>query len=807
MPKEKLEQPGRLLILAAAVTAALGMLPTPSAVAQQSGTQAESQARQSFDIPAGSLTAALNALARQAGLALTFDPSLTQGKVTGGLRGEFAPQQALRQLLAGTGLTYRFSDGSTVTLVAESGELAPVQLAPINITGWRQTATRGYLAEGISSATKTEELLVDVPASVSVVTEDLIRDQATTTVTGALRNVPGVGTGPNPGNVSVQESVTIRGFESLLVRVNGVQRRSSGPLSLANVQSVEVLKGPFSVLYGDVSPGGFVNIQTKRPQREVAAEVSMGVNQVAASSLSGTQGLGTVDFTGPFNEDNTVLYRFIASLEGGNSFIDTVENERQFVAPSLSFLTDDDRMRVDLDLRYLRNDETFLYGIPARNGKPDNRIDRNIFLGAMDNDKLTEDYDVELRADFKLTERTRIDGAVTYHRNEIEARALRPRSQVVAPDDTIARRFSLTNNRTTDRQVEANLTHEFSAGDTHWRLLAGGDYLENKLEDTGPGSGNFNGFDTTNVLDPDNDVSFPADDDPRIVKFDRVANDTDQWGFYGQAEIWWRDRLKLLAGARYTQFDYRFASTGFEFEESPSSIDPRFAALFKLTPQTSLYGTYSSSFQQSFSFDPENSKPLEAEQYELGLKHEFAGGRALVTASLFDLTQRNLLTSDPDRGESRQIGEAATQGFELELRGAPTERLQLQAGYTYLDNKISKDNDGNEGNRLPNVAEHAASLWVNYALPLQSEGVWTLGGGVFYVGDRFTGVGNTVKMGDYVTADVVLGYQLPIGERSVSAQIGVRNVFDETYFVGGFGEGVAYRGEPRTAFARLTARF
>ncbi|PWG63132.1 TonB-dependent siderophore receptor [Spiribacter halobius] len=790
---------GATLAVASALTLAAGLDGT--ALAQNTSEPT------SLQLPAQPLAEALTELGAATGVQVSFDPSLLAGERAPALEGRYTLDQALQRLLADTQLTYERSGDGSVTIRAASNGSDAVTVAPITVSGWRPSTTQGYRAEVISSATKTEELLVDVPASVSVVTADLIEDQNATTVAEALRNVPGVGAGPNPANVSVQEEVTIRGFESALVRVNGVQRRSTGPLSLANVASVEVLKGPFSVLYGDLSPGGFVNIQTKRPQREAGAEVSLGGSQVMSGD--GTSARGTVDLTGPLNEDGTVLYRLIASSEGGSSFIDTVENERQFIAPSLSFLGLDDRLRVDVDLRYLRNDETFLFGVPARNGEPDDRIDYDTFLGADDSEKVTEDYDAELRAELELSDRTRIDGAITYHRNEHTSRALRPfgGGQEVASDDTVERAYSVRSSRTTDQQIEVNIIHELSVRDQEWRFLAGGDVRSTDFEPAGPGSLNLNPFDTTSVFDPDNDVTFPADDDPALSQF-FVDQDNDSWGVYGQAEVWWRDRLKLLAGARYTDLDYSYRSDAFgSFDENPTSVDPRAGALLKLTPETSLYASYSTSFEQSFSFDPDNVEPLEAEQYEFGVKREFAGGMGLLTATVFDLTQENLVTTDPETGLNRQIGEAQTQGFELEVRGTVTERLQVQAGYTFLDNEISKDNDGNEGNRLPNVAEHEASLWASYRLPTRGEGSWYLGGGVFYESERFTGAANTVEMPGYVTTDLSLRYELPLGERQLSVRFGVKNVFDEEYYAGGFGEGISFRGEPRTAFATLTARF
>ncbi len=789
-----------------AVAAALG-LASPLAISATIQTPGGSV---TLELEAQPLADALTELGAATEVQVSFDPALVAGKRAVALEGRYdSIEAALQALLAGSALTYERSQDGSVTIRAAADGAGAMTLAPITVSsGWRPSTTEGYRAGVISSATKTDELLVDVPASVSVVTADLIEDQSATTVTEALRNVPGVGAGPNPANVSVQEEVTIRGFESALVRVNGVQRRSTGPLSLANVASIEVLKGPFSVLYGDLSPGGFVNIQTKRPQPEAAAEVSLGGSQVMAGD--GSEGRGMVDLTGPLNAQRTLLYRLVASAEGGSTFIDTAERERQFVAPSLSFLGLGGRLRVDLDLSYLRNDETFRFGIPARDGAPDERIDFDTFLGAIGNEKLTEDYTAELRADFELSDRTRVDGALTYHLNDHLSRALRPfgaAGQQVAADDTVTRAYSLRSFETTDSQAEVNLVHDLRLGGQQWRLLAGADVRRTEFDTVDPDFGTINPFDTTSVFDPDNDVTFPDDDDP-LLNTARNTQETDTWGVYAQAEVWWRERLKLLAGLRYTELDFRFENpAGFSFEENPDSVDPRFGALYKLTPATSLYASYATSFEQSNSFDPDNVEPLEAEQIEFGVKREFLGGAALLTASVFDLTQENVLTSDPETGDPRQIGEAATRGFELELRGALTERLQVQAGYSLLDNEITEDNDGNEGNRLPNVPKHEASFWASYWLPIAGEGRWIVGGGVFYEGERFTGTANSVALDDYVTADLSLRYELPLRERSLSAQFGVKNVFDKEYFVGGFGEGVAFRGEPRTAFARLTARF
>ncbi|NGX16045.1 TonB-dependent receptor [Wenzhouxiangella sp. XN24] len=790
-------------LVAAMLLGAVTTLASPgSALAQEASAQAPAGgAQQLFSIPAGPLGESLNRLASEAGFSLSYAPELVAGKQAPALQGEYTPENALRVLLAGSGVTYRFTGpGSVVLSAAPAG---PMMVDAIRVEGWRPSRNVGYRPDWVSSASKTDAPLIETPASVAVVPEAVIRDQNARTVEEALRNVAGVGAGANAANVSVQESFSIRGFNSLLIRVNGVQRRSTGPLSLANVESVEVLKGPFSVLYGDLAPGGFVNIQTKRPQQEAAASLSLGGSAVS----SGSEGFGSIDFTGPIGDGGQLLYRFIASAEGGDTFVDTAEREQYFIAPSLSYLGADDRLRLDLDLSYLKNDESFLFGIPTRDGRPDARIPLDAQLGSSENAKLTEDYSAELRGTYEVSDNTRIDSALTWHLTDHFSYALRPfgsLGQIVADDDTVRRSVSLRSYESTDLQFETNLVHEFAWGDSDWRLLFGADIRRTEFDHAGRGFANIANFDFVNVLEPNTGVSLPPTDDPAFSFFDRATQTTDTFGFYTQAEVWVTEQLKLLAGLRYTELEYVYEDAfPFRFEENPDNVDPRLGLLYKLTPAASVYLSYSSSFEQSFSFDEANSDPLEATQFEAGYKHDFLDGALSTTFSVYELVQKNLVTTNPDTLLDEQIGEARSRGFEAGLGGQLSPRTSITASYAFLDNEITQDNNGFEGNRLPNTPEHEASLWVNHALFDRASGRLEAGAGVFYEGERFTGSRNTVPLPSYTTVDAALSYSFKSGGRPMALQGGVRNLLNEDYFVSGFGEGIAFAGTPRTIYLRL----
>lgn len=791
--------------LAVAVALALGAavaLPIPVLAQDRAAPTASALTLHDFANPAGPLAQSLNQLASEAGVSLSYPPEIVAGLQAPALRGQFSTEQALRVLLSNSGISYRFTNAGSVVLSAASS--GPLVVDPIRVEGWRPSRSSGYQPQWITSATKTDTPLIDTPASVAVVSEAVIRDQNARSIEEVLRNVAGVGSGPNAANVSVQESFSIRGFTSLLIRVNGVQRRSTGPLSLANVESVEVLKGPFSVLYGDLAPGGFINVQTKRPQAEPYAAVSLGASSVIPGR--GAEGTASIDLTGPLNESGQLLYRIIASAEGGNTFVDTTEREQYFVAPSLSYLSADDRLRLDLDLSYLKNDESFLFGIPTRNGRPDRRIALDTQLGSADNEKLTEDYSVELRATFQAAENTRIDSALTWHLTDHFSYALRPfggPGQRVSGDDTVRRSLSLRSYESSDKQFETNLIHDFAWGETDWRLLFGADIRQTEFKHAGRGFGNILNFDLVNVLAPVTNVPLPPTDDPAISLFARASDTTDTYGFYTQAEVWITEQLKLLGGLRYTQLDYTFETPFFSFSENPDSIDPRLGVLYKIAPDSSLYLSYSSSFEQSFSFDEALRDPLEASQVELGYKHDFFSGALSATFSVYELVQKNLITVDPDTLQDRQIGEARSRGFEATVSGQLTNRTRIAASYAWLDNEITRDNSGSQGNRLPNTPEHEGSLWINHALFEGNNRGLEVGAGVFYEDRRFTGSSNTVSLPSHTTVDLALNYRFSAGKTPMAVQAGVRNLFDEGYYTSGFGEGVAFAGAPRTLYVRL----
>lgn len=795
--------------LAAAI--ALVMAPSLPAVAQDSmGPSAQTEQTETtydFSISSKPLPQAITDFSAVTGVLVLYTDQNLSDLEAPAVQGTYSVRQALDQLFANSGVTYRFTGEDSVTVERVAQDDGPETLSPLVVQGWSSSATRGYRPDSVNSATKTDSFIVDTPVAVSVVTADVIEDQNATSVGEALRNTPSVESAANFANVSVQEEFTVRGFENSFVNVNGMERRSTGPLNTANIASIEVVKGPSSLLTGQVAPGGFINIQTKRPQAEPGYEVTSGLSHTTEGS--GTKGRLTVDATGPVAESDSVLYRFIASVDGGDSFIDDVDEEQYLINPMLSFLGADGDLRVDLDLSYLRNDETFRFPIPFRNGKPDDRIGRTTFLATPDNEKVTEDYSAEVRMEYRLTPDTQLDAAVGYHLNEHLTRAQRPFADVeVQPDDTFASSLDNLDQESEDIELQANLIHNIEAGRYSWRLLAGADYRQSEFRDNELFFGDEPRID---VLDPSNDARLPERDDPNLFTLPSGKNTVDTFGLYSQAEVWIDDRLKLLGGLRYEDVEFEAGRFGNSSEQDDDNVSPRVAALYRLTLDTSVYASYSESFQQlSGSNDlGEPFEPTEAQQLEAGVKQEFFEGDLLATLSAFTITQDNLAVEDPDpnsRVGQAQIGEVETRGFEFEVTGQVTDRLRVISGYSYLDNEIKNDPLGNEGNRRANVPRHKASAFAMYDV-IQSQGErFSVGGGAFYTDERFVSEDNVARLDDYVTVDLTAQYSVAVDDNEVTVRGGVKNLFDEEYFAQGYRNG-AFRGDPRTIFANVSFRF
>ncbi len=327
--------------------------PGAGAVALDASPAQATAAAGSYEIPAGPVAAALTRLADKSGAIMVYDSHLTRNKTTAGLKGRHTLTEALGALLAGTGLAYQLSpDGKAVSIVlaqndaGTQSDAGAIPLPTVDVAGSGGAGggagaggandggpggphdPAAYSKPNAVTATKTDTPIMQTPVSVQVVPQQVLQDQQVVLIEQALQNVSGVYT---IGNSGLQNVFTIRGFlanEYYLdgVRVNTVS--GTPQRDLADIQQIEVLKGPASILYGRLEPGGLINLVTKQPQRTPSYDVQQ---QIGSFGFYRT----TMDVTGPVTPDGALLYRFDGAYENAGSFIDLVHNDRVFVAPRL----------------------------------------------------------------------------------------------------------------------------------------------------------------------------------------------------------------------------------------------------------------------------------------------------------------------------------------------------------------------------------------------------------------------------------------------------------------------------------------
>ena len=779
----------------AAEAGRLELVQAPS-LAQSSGAQTAPTI--SFDIPDQPLSTALLAFGRQAGLQVTIEAAATAGKQAQAVVGSFTAAEALQQLIAGTDLTWRYVDADTVTLerAVVREDSGPVRLNSIKVEGKAESAygpVDGYRAERSATATKTDIRIIDTPAAIQVVPREVIEDQGARRLADVVRNTSSVQVGGTGGNRS--DIFLIRGFAADRIARDGFLSAPSfgdaGQLGLANVERVEVLKGPPSVLYGPADPGGLVNIVTKKPRPE------------PHYSLTGRAGSfdfyrGDIDLNQPLTEDGKLLARFNASYQNTDSFRDHfINSERIQVAPTLRWVPTSGTT-VDLDLEYYGQDQQFDYGVVAVDGKA-LALPRERFLGERGDGAESDELRIQASVDHQFND----DWSLRTLARFSDANATPTQSfplGLAADGRTLNRRFFTFEQDFQNYALQANLIGEFETGPLEHQLLFGAD-------------GNFTRFasearsadlDPIDIFNPvygttPGPLSAPGTQDRRI----------DFYGVYLQDLISFGDHWKLLLGGRYdtakTRFDRDGASVTDKWDQA---FSPRAGLVFQPIDDLSIYASYTTSFLPPLSgasFDGEAFEPEEGEQLEVGIKRDWFDGRLSTTLAAYQLTRSNVSTADlQNPGFSIQVGEQRSRGAELDVAGELAPGWRITGSLAYLDAEVTKDNTLPVGNRLINAPEWSGSLWTTYAFQDNPLRGLEVGGGVFVIGDRKADFANDVDVDGHARVDLFARYEV---NESINLALNIENLFDKKYVEGVDDPNFVDVGAPRSVFGTVQIKF
>lgn len=822
--------------------------PRPFLLAQASPSGEPTETTE-FNISPQPLGSAITTFADQANYRLLVPSEMTEGKTTNGVSGRHTPEEALTLLLTGTGLSYRLTDSRTMTLepagvtplppspVAQATSpeppnpntqvqsgAKPVKVPEVVI---KEVEDRGYSVDESSTATRIPAPIHDTPRSVEVVTRQVLDDQKVIRFSEALRNVSGVSQSSTQGGQG--GTFMIRGFASELnVFKNGFRDDSTfssrTQRDIINIESVEVVKGPPSYLYGRSDPGGVINQVTKAPLKN---------RYYSAEMIVGSYGLyrPQIDIGGPLNESKTLTYRFNGMYESAESYRDGVKSQRIFLAPTFGWEMSS-RTTLRFEGEYLFDRSPIDRGLIAfGNGVAPIPISR--FLGDPNRKMEVQQGKATITLWHEINDMFRWRTAFRAAAARSRYSSLESNFLVGAESDGILNLARYEIPTTVQSHYLQNELHgNFFTGSIKHKTIIGIELGRENSSATA--SGDFGGDTTTpgafsyiNIFNP-NDRLFL---NPTLTKFSDASQQNNILGAYVGDQVDLLDNLHMHFGGRFDLFDQTITNrpdgltpTGSENTKTDTAFSPSVGIAYQPWKPIALYANYTESFapqsagSRSISgnlFDPERGK-----SYEGGVKYEAFGGKLRSTVAVFDIKKKNVLTADPLNGFffSVATGEQRSKGVEFDISGQILPGWDIIANYAYIDTRVTKDLLFAEGSRAPNSALHQGSLWTTYFF--QEGVVKGFGAGIgMYAQGKRNGIFQCqdpancqapFELAGYVRMDAALYYrkQEVFNKTNLLAAINFTNLLDHRYFSGAqnFRE-IVYTGAPFTAVGSLRFEF
>ena len=668
----------------------------------------------------------------------------------------------------------------------------------------------GYVEPNATVGTRTDTPLRDVPQSIQVIPRALLEDQGVTRLDDALRNASGVVSGENEPR---GQRFTIRGFGSASVLRDGFRLTNGGTgnigfLELANVEQIEVLKGPASLLFGEAQPGGVINVVSERPLSEPRYELGLQL---------GNRGLiqPSLDFSGPLTEDGRLLYRVNALVRREGYYRDfNTDINRFFFAPVISWAISDNTDLI-LELEYRDEERPNDFGLIADGGSivsvPFDRA-----LGSRDDVSTNETIRFGYQFEHRFSDNWQIRNAFYHNRYDTTiftnlADFLLPSSFNSATGDLTIIPGRLTQ-PTSQSELQTNVVGEFSTGSIDHTLLVGVDFfrrrnLGSELRTLLPPTI----IDTLNVFNPNYDVLRTPDYETADLGL-ADSGQTDSWGIYVQDQIQLLDNLIVLAGLRYdtvsTENDSTLLGTSTVSSQSAFAFSPRLGVVYQPTEEISLYTSYGRSFNPNSVLDAAGNilDPEQGEQFEVGVRAELLGGDFVANLALYDLEKQNVAVADPAVNGRFVTSNQRSRGIELDLIGEILPGWNVVANYAYTDAVISDSPNpavSPEGNRLFNVPEHNFNFWTNYEIQTGSLEGLGFGVGLNYVGERSGDLLNSYTVDSYVLTNAAISYE----RDNWRAGLNFRNLFDQDYILSTANGGEIIPGAGFTVVGSFTIEF
>ncbi|HHQ7225790.1 TPA: ferrichrome porin FhuA [Salmonella enterica subsp. enterica] len=695
-------------------------------------------------------------------------------------------------------------------------------------SAWGPAAT--IAARQSATATKTDTPIQKVPQSISVVTAEEMALHQPKSVKEALSYTPGVAVGTR-GASNTYDYLIIRGFaadgQSQNNYLNGLKMQGNfyndAVIDPYMLERAEVMRGPVSVLYGKSSPGGLLNMVSKRPTTEPLKEIQF---KMGTDSLFQT----AFDFSDALDEEGVYSYRLTGLARSANAQQDRAEEQRYAIAPAFTWRPDDKTNFTFLS--YFQNEpETGYYGWlpkegtvePLPNGK---RLPTDFNEGAKNNTYSRNEKMVGYSFDHEFNDIFTVRQNLRYAENKVSqnsvygygvcsdpANGYSKQCAALAPADKghyLARKYVVDDEKLQNFSVDTQLQSKFATGEVDHTLLTGVDFMRMRNDINAW----FGYDDSVPLLDLYNPVYTDFDfasRDPATSGPYQILNKQKQTGLYVQDQAQW-DKVLVTLGGRYDWADQESLNrtTGITSKRDDKQFTWRGGVNYLFDNGITPYFSYSESFEPA-SQTGENGKifaPSKGKQYEAGVKYVPNDRPIVITGAVYQLTKTNNLMADPAGSFfSVEGGEIRARGVELEAKAALSASINVVGSYTYTDAEYTTDTTY-KGNTPAQVPKHMASLWGDYTFfdgPLSG---LTLGTGGRFTESSYGDPANSFKVGSYTVVDALVRYDLArVGMAGSNVALHVNNLFDREYVASCFQTYGCFWGAERQVVATATFRF
>lgn len=659
------------------------------------------------------------------------------------------------------------------------------------------TAASGFVADDSATGSKTNTSLLQIPQSLTVETRDQLTTQNAENVGSALRYVAGVNGEVYGGSDQRVDWYVIRGFTDTFPLLDGLPTATyytllSPKLEVEDAERVEVLRGPSSSMYGQTTPGGVVNLVTKRPR-------AIPLRSLTFETGSFGRVQGDVDFSGTLDQRGHFLYRVTGFGRGGGTQVDHVDDNRYFLAPASTWQPSD-KTSLTLLTHQSKDDGGWTFQYLPQIGtltKADfGLIPRNMFTGDLNYNQYKRTEHAESAfVDHLFSNAVRGQLSARFVHSNVNFKNLMGAG--LEDDGHTLDRYVFGGGAQMNQFVtDGHVGWTAKRGHLQQTLLAGFNYLQSN--DTWV---EIDGLDpvTLDLLHPNYRQTFdlPA---PDFISADGIK----QTGVYLQDQVQWRGLTLTLNGREdWAKTLSRVDPDPTPTSQSPSKFTYRTGLSYAVTESIVPYFSYTTSFQPSSgtTFDGQAFKPLTAQQYETGIRYKPTAVNALFSVAAYSLTEQNVTTLDPDHPNFNvQRGEVQSRGLEFEAKTTLPGGLNGTASYTYTSPEITKSNDLDLHKAPLNIPRNMANLWLDKTL---HKGVWNnlgFGGGVRFLGKRWGDTYNTLQVPNNTLVDLMAHYSFSSWKVSANAT----NLGDRQYVATCENTSRCVYGQSRSVFANVS---